>query len=239
MSEVVHMRHIPGARVRLIRVHTPQPVHEAPAGSCAESFTPFHEPDAPEVIRPSARPSETDPAEPLADVYTRGVEEGRQIAEGEFRETLARMRDEEHQRLSTLFASIADQMKTLQQTVERDAYRFALAVAERIIRRDVTLTDDIVIAQIKESIQRIVGVESIKLRVHPSDEGIVRAHRALFLSSLDNLRDVVIETDEGMERGGCIIESASGNVDARISTQLRQIEMSLFGALHTGAELVP
>jgi flagellar assembly protein FliH len=233
------MRRIPGARIRLIRVPTPQPVHEAPARAGEDSFSPFHEPASPAVPDCAPRVHEPESVEPLADAYTRGVEEGRQMAEAEFRATLAHLRDEEHQRLSALVASIADQMKALQRTIERDAYRFALAVAERIIRRDVTMTDDIVITQIKEAIQRIVGVESIKLRVHPSDEGVVRAHRSLFLSSLDNLRDVVIETDEGMERGGCIIESASGNVDARISTQLRQIEASLFGGLPAAAELVP
>ena len=239
MSEVVHMRRIPRARVRLIRVQTPQPVHAEAVGYGEKSFSPFYEPAPPAVVPCAPHAHASEPAEPLADAYARGVEEGQQIAETEFRETLARMRDEEHQRVASLLAGIADQMKALQRTVERDAYRFAIAVAERIIRRDVTLTDDIVVTQIKEAIQRIVGVESIKLRVHPSDEGAVRTHRAVFLSSLDNLRDVVIETDEGMERGGCIIESASGNVDARISTQLRQIETSLFGAVHDGGELVP
>ena len=233
------MRRIPRARVRLIRVPTPQPVHEERAGSGEESFSPFHEPDSPGGVPFAPQASASVPAEPLADAYARGVEEGQRIAETEFREALSRMRDEEHQRLSSLFAGIAGQMKALQRTVEQDAYRFALAVAERIIRRDVALLDDVVVTQIKEAMKRIVGVESIKLRVHPSDEGVVRAHRAVFMSSLDNLRDVVIETDDGMERGGCIIESASGNVDARISTQLRQIETSLFGAAHHDGELLP
>ncbi len=236
MSDVVHMRRIPGARVRLIRVHTPHPVQEDSVGSGEGSFSAFHEPAPPAIVPGAVRGPESGPAESLAEAFGRGVEEGQRIAGMEFRETLSRMRGEEHQRQSGLFAAIADQMKVLQKMVERDAYRFALAVAERIIRRDVTLADDIVITQIKEAIQRIVGVESIKLRVHPSDEEVVRAHRTVFLSSLDNLRDVVIETDEGMERGGCIIESASGNVDARISTQLRQIEASLFGVSPTAAE---
>ena len=236
MSDVVHMRRIPGARVRLIRVHTPHPVQDNSVGSGEGLFSAFHEPAPPVIVPGAVRGPESGPAESLADAFARGVEEGRRIAGTEFRETLSRMRGEEHKRESGFFAAIAYQMKVLQKMVERDAYRFALAVAERIIRRDVTLADDIVITQIKEAIQRIVGVESIKLRVHPSDEEIVRAHRTVFLSSLDNLRDVVIETDEGMERGGCIIESASGNVDARISTQLRQIEASLFGVSPTAAE---
>lgn len=235
MSEVIHMRRASTARMKLSRMHTPQPVSVEPAVVGEEtSWTGSGRSDV-----SGACPVCPPPADDPADAYTRGMEEGKRIADGEFREALARIRAEEAQRTARLIGGLASQMKELQQTVEQDAYRFALAVAERITRREVTLTDDIVITQIKEAIQRVAGVESIKLRVHPSDEAVVRAHRGVFLASLDNLRDLVIETDEGVERGGCVIESTSGNVDARISTQLRQIESSLFGMPRNGTELLP
>jgi flagellar assembly protein FliH len=55
----------------------------------------------------------------------------------------------------------------------------------------------------------------------------VREHRAAIASGSDSIRDMVIEADEKVERGGCILESDSGNVDARISTQLKKIEETL------------
>jgi flagellar assembly protein FliH len=82
----------------------------------------------------------------------------------------------------------------------------------------------------REAIRRIVGVEIITVRVHPEDEALVRSHRSALLSSSDSVREIVIEGDESIERGGCILESATGNVDARIGSQLRQIETALFGA---------
>lgn len=233
------MRAMPRARVKLVRVHKPQPVEAEPVGVQEDAFSPFGGPEAPAVFHGASVHAAPDPAEALSDAYDRGVEEGERRADAEFREALERLRVEEDHRISTLLVGMTDQMKALQRTVEQDAYRFALAVAERIIKREVTLSDDVVISQIKDAMQRIVGVESIKLRVHPSDEAVVHAHRGAFLSSLGNVRDLVIETDEGMERGGCIIESASGNVDARISTQLRQIESSLFGVAHTTTERLP
>jgi flagellar assembly protein FliH len=233
------MRAIPRTRVKLVRVHKPQPVHVEPVGGQEDSFSPFGGTASAPVGQTASVLAAPDPEEALSDAYDRGVEEGERRADAEFREALERLRIEEDQRISTLLVGMTDQMKVLQRTVEQDAYRFALAVAERIIKREVTLSDDIVILQIKEAMRRIVGVESIKLRVHPSDEAVVHEHRAAFLSSLGNVRDLVIETDEAMERGGCIIESASGNVDARISTQLRQIESSLFGVAPNAEERLP
>jgi flagellar assembly protein FliH len=239
LSEVVHMRRIPRARVKLIRVHKPQPVgiEYSPVGGGIDDSA--ADPFSPGVVRHEAVLPEPDPAEGLTDAYSRGVEEGKRIAEAAFQGVLDRMRAEEDIRIATLLTGISEQMKVFQGSVANDAYRFSLAVAERIIHREVALSDDVVITQIKEAIQRIVGVESIKIRVHPLDEAIVRSHRAAFLGSLDNVRDLVVEGDEGMERGGCILESASGNVDARISTQLQQIEVALFGISQKSGEPLP
>jgi flagellar assembly protein FliH len=241
LSEVVHIRRIPRARVKLIRVHAAQP-------SEAEHIVPTETMDGvpvhahvPRVIHPEGVCTEDlpDPAEALAGAYARGEAEGRRIAEGEFKEVLTDMRRQEGERIGAIFASISSQMREVQKNLETDAYRFALAVAERIIKREVTLSDDIVLAQIREAVQRIVGVESIRLRVHPADEDVVKAHRNAFLGSLGGVREMTIETDEGMERGGCIIDSASGNIDARISTQLKQIEAALFGASANRGESLP
>jgi flagellar assembly protein FliH len=64
----------------------------------------------------------------------------------------------------------------------------------------------------------------VKLRINPMDEELVREQRSALLVGSDFIREVMIEADENVERGGCVIESSAGNVDARISTQLKQIE---------------
>jgi flagellar assembly protein FliH len=229
----------PRARVKLIRIHTPHPVGGEGEGAGGDTFTPLHEPFAAGEAPCGVVLAAPDPAEALEEAYARGIAEGQRGAEAEFQAALEGLRAEGDQRIAALTGGISEQMKALQVKVENDAYRFALAVAERIIRHEILLTDDVVIAQIKDAMQRIVGVESIKLRVHPTDEPVVSAHRATFLASLGNLRDLVIEADDSMERGGCIIESASGNVDARISTQLRQIETALFGARQPDGDPAP
>jgi flagellar biosynthesis/type III secretory pathway protein FliH len=133
-------------------------------------------------------------------------------------------------RLDVLLESMATETARFAADLEREAYRFAVAVAERIVKREITLDESVVMRQMREAIRRIVGVEAITVRVHPEDEALVRSHRSAMLSSSDSVREIVIEGDETVERGGCILESATGNVDARIGSQLRQIETALFGA---------
>jgi flagellar biosynthesis/type III secretory pathway protein FliH len=132
-------------------------------------------------------------------------------------------------RIAALLERIAQQTSRFMGTLEQDAYRFALAVAERIVKREITLDESLVMRQIRDSMHRIIGVETITVRVHPDDETLVRSHRPVLLSSSDSVREIIIEGDDTVERGGCILESSTGNVDARIGSQLRQIESALFG----------
>jgi flagellar assembly protein FliH len=239
LSEVVHIRRIPRTRVKLIRVHSAQAdVAEHVIPSEEPRVTPHHNVE-PDTIAIQSEPEAYDPAEALTGAYTRGVDEGRRLADVKFQESLAKIRHEEDERIAVIMAGIGGQVHELQKTLESDAYKFALAVAGRIVKHEVTIQDDIVIAQIREAIQRIMGVETIKLRVHPADESVVQSHRNAFLSSLGNVREMIIEADERVERGGCIIESPSGNIDARISTQLHQIEAALFGASSNGGDGLP
>ena len=164
------------------------------------------------------------------DEYNRGFEEGKAAAEEALRSEYETRMLEERNRLSVAINGIETQLTHLYERIEREAYQFSLAVAGRIIEREVTLDDQIVVRQVREAIRRVVGVESIKLRVHPLDEPVIREQRNVVLTSTDSVRELIIEADEKVEKGGCIIESGSGNIDARRSTQLKQIEAALFGS---------
>jgi flagellar assembly protein FliH len=163
-----------------------------------------------------------------------GIEEGRRAAQADFETRLS----EERQRsiikalvqLETLMGSIKKEFVHLQSQSEEILMRFALGIAELVVKRQVRLDPTIVLAQIKEALLRVVGVEHIKVRVHPSDEAMVREQRASIMAHSDALRDIVIEGDAKVEPGGCILESDSGNVDARLSTQLKKIESALLEA---------
>ena len=227
MSEILRIRKTRGGNVRLVRV---APSHPSPVGAEGPPGPGDRMGDTGNG-RSAATPipvGETDIEERVVQAYRQGRAEGREAAEAEFKQVLADCRVQTDERIGALLGSMGEQLRLLGEKLERDAYHFALAVAGRIIKREVTLDNDTILRQIKGAIRRVVGVETIKLRVHPADEDIVREHRGVFLSSAGSIRDLVIEVDDSLEPGGCIIESTAGNVDARISTQIDQVAAALF-----------
>lgn len=223
MSNVIKLRR-PVVGVRIGKVVVPV-VEEMPTGGESESSSTRDD----SRTESPAEDFQTLAALAAAAEYQHGVTVGREEAMRELRAEHDRAMIEEQHRIDTLMISLQEQVTALKTRLEQDAFRFALAVAERIVKREVALDSDVTVRQIREAIQRVVGVESVKLRVHPLDEEILRKNRAHVLQGADSIRDLVIEPDEKIERGGCIIESAAGNVDARLATQLKQIESALFG----------
>jgi flagellar assembly protein FliH len=160
--------------------------------------------------------------------FQRGVADGRKKAEESVKARVTEGIQAEHQRVEKLFGHAAEQWSGFFVSSEEAIVKFAFGVAERIVRKQITLDRAIVVEQIKEGIGRVLGVESVKIRVHPEDLPLVRQQKGSIQSSGDALRDIVVDVDETLEPGDCIIESDMGNIDARISTQLKQIENALF-----------
>ena len=231
MSNVLHMHRKPGAAIRIVRTAPPKPkpapvarpadVHPAPAEHTRAAETPL------EPYRIPVDDSITE--ERLREEFERGRVQGLTEAAAAIGERDEAERVASGRRLDVLLESMATETARFAAELEREAYRFAVAVAERIVKREITLDESVVMRQMREAIRRIVGVETITVRVHPADEALLRSHRSALLSSSDAVREILIEGDESIERGGCILESATGNVDARIGSQLRQIETALFG----------
>lgn len=165
----------------------------------------------------------------LRDEFKAGFDEGRRFAEKQLRESFAVQLHETQEAIRVLTENMQREYDELYASAERNVVRLALAVAERIVKRQVLLDDEFVIRQICEGAKRVIGVERIRIRVNPADEEYVRQHRAQILMNADSVRDLVIESDETIERGSCVMESDAGNVDALIATQLERIEAALFG----------
>lgn len=228
MSNILRLHKPPGTRIRLLRVDAPRTA--APDRAADHCMPPGCPVDGPALLRDDgvAIPvDESDIAVRLQRAYERGRAEARTEAETELARRLDTARAEADERIGALMEGIAGQVRSFTATLEHDAYAFAIAVAGRIVKHEITMDREVVVRQVREALRRIVGVESIKLRVHPEDEVLIRAHRTALLTSSDSVREVNIEPDPAIERGGCIIESSSGNVDARIATQLRQVENAL------------
>jgi flagellar assembly protein FliH len=157
----------------------------------------------------------------------RAHEEGRKAAHAELQQKYEEETEEIRRIMTEFVRSMHMQFDEFRQKSELFVLQFSMAVAEKIVKREAAINKELVLAQIKDAMHKILGVEKIKVLVNPQDEKIVKPRRTDLIASTDSVREMIIEADDKVDRGGCIIESNHGNVDARLLSQLKNIEAAL------------
>ena len=111
-------------------------------------------------------------------------------------------------------------------TIEPEMAKLAIRIAEKIIQTQVELNQDIVINMIRASLDKVKQREEVIIKVNQADLDYVKDRKDIFAKMIEGLKSLEIIVDPGVERGGCIIETNLGNVDARIAVQIHTLELA-------------
>jgi flagellar assembly protein FliH len=112
---------------------------------------------------------------------------------------------------------------------EKQLIEMALAISKKIIRKEVSVDQEIIRKIAREALQRVVnsGSEKVVMRISPRDwESIMQIHQELLFPDKSG-SEIKIEKDENIQPGGCIVETERGLVNASIEHQLEQIGKAL------------
>jgi len=170
----------------------------------------------------------------IAEIEAAMVERERVARETGFREGEAagKAQAEVEVRLAIdrLAQSIAelDQYRTvLQRQAEADAVRLSLAIARRVLRRELSVDPAAIEGLLRAALQKLQSQERCRVRMHPSHAPVLRSEA----DRLGMAAKVEVVEDPAQEPGAAVFEMSRGNLDASIDTQLREIERGLVDRL--------
>jgi type III secretion protein L len=128
--------------------------------------------------------------------------------------------------LNRFLLDAREKRDTALKDVEQDVLRLAVKLAEKIIGRAIDQDDETLADIVATAIRHARQQEMLVIRVNPADLSIVQRYHDR-LSSTTRARYLDIVADPRVGRGGCVVESESGAVDAQLETQLRVLERAL------------
>lgn len=111
--------------------------------------------------------------------------------------------------------------------LELQIVTLAIEVARKVIGRELQTRPELVLDICAGAIRQAVAARSLTLRVHPEDLPVVRRFEERLAAAIGAGSNLEIEADGEVSRGGCLVDSELGRVDARIETQLAAIERAL------------
>lgn len=160
------------------------------------------------------------------DAYQNGYDRGREVGFKKGQSEVRRLID----RLGTIVGQAIDVREEIIAASEKQMVDMILMIARKVIKDEVVERKEVVLNNIREALRRIKDRDRVDIRVNFADLELTTAHKDELIKMMESLRKVNIYEDSRIDRGGCIIETDVGSIDARISTQLKEIEEAIRNA---------
>jgi flagellar assembly protein FliH len=181
-----------------------------------ETATPAVAPAMRDLPSPTAERLEAIEREAFGKGYAEGERAGEAAASARIEAML--------QRLTDTVTEIAGLRAGVMRRSERELVRLALAMAERIVRRELDIDRDLLAVMARVAIDRLGENAVATIHLHPSD-----AEAALQRTDGAQSGSVDIVADVNVPRGGCLVRSSFGSIDAGIDAQMRELARALLG----------
>ena len=110
---------------------------------------------------------------------------------------------------------------------EKSGIHLAAAIAERILRRELTHHPDLPLDLLREALELTAGSDRLRIYLNPADFEQIGPRTEPLLKALAPLAEATVLADEQITPGGCRIETELGTIDQRIEAQLQRIEEEL------------
>ncbi|MES1163277.1 MAG: FliH/SctL family protein [Rhizobacter sp.] len=180
------------------------------------------------VHRAADEPSKADVATQLAEQLRAARQAGYQdgyrdglVALDAFKQSYA---SQTSAQIGALMQSLGAEFDGLQQDMARTLAITAAHLARQIVRSELALRPDLTAQVAHEAIDTLLlSAKHITLRVHPDDHAFVAQGAADVLAA----RGARLLADSALTRGGCLVESDIGVIDATLETRWRRAAASL------------
>jgi len=165
------------------------------------------------------------------DLVAQAQERAKQILEQAERECDAireRAKDEGRQsglaEWNQILAKTEERAATLTKSWEENMVRLSVRVAEKIIGEQIKLQPESIVSMVSEALKGARPARRLAIQVNQEDVPYVRAQIDRLKDSASLGSQIEVVPSANLRRGGCVIDSELGIVDARLETQLKCLE---------------
>jgi flagellar assembly protein FliH len=192
-----------------------QVAHAAPGKTEPRPGAPAPGPDYPAQIAQLQRQAEQKARDAHAAGLKEGEAAGRARAAAELQPVI--------ERLTRAIEEIAGLRPRLRREAESDLVKLSLAIARRILRRELAVDPDALHGLVLAALEKLQGQEICRVKVHPS------LAASLAASLRKGLAGAAVEVvpEPTSPTGTVIFETSRGNLDASVESQFQEIERGL------------
>ena len=160
--------------------------------------------------------------ETLKKAFEDGYEKGRKMGAELEQKKLAPVIES----FTTGAREIAEVREAIAKKSERDLADLALQISQKVIQHELSVDKGVILKMIRAALEKFIDQDSVTVKVGDRDYKYLVSMKPKILEELKELSNLIIEIDESIVDGGCVIESNLGSVDLRVRNQIEQIRKS-------------
>jgi len=151
--------------------------------------------------------------------FEEGFNKGKESAKKEFSPVL--------ETTQQLVEELSIFRKEMYNKVEREMIEMVIALTKKVIHFEFSTREDAVQDMIRLAVQSVLDRESLVIKIHPTDKEYAELFRPELHHMFSDIKNITFVAASGIERGGCIVETNFGVIDARIEKLEEQIDRIL------------
>lgn len=148
-----------------------------------------------------------------------GFKKGKEAAKEEFSPFL--------ETTQKLIEEMSGFRKEMYDKVEREMIEMVISLTKKVIHFEFSTREDAVQDMIRLAVQSVLDRETMVIKIHPTDKEYAESFRPELHHMFSEIKNITFEAHSGIERGGCVIETNFGVIDARIEKLEEQIDRIL------------
>ncbi len=152
--------------------------------------------------------------------FDKGHREGREQGYKEGRQEVDRLVE----RLHLVLTKAIEKRSDIIEESETQLINMVLLIAKKVIKVISENQKNVVINNVIQALRKLKTRGDVVIRVNLVDLKLTSEHTRDFMEQIENVKSITVLEDSSVDRGGCIIETDFGQIDARISSQMNEIE---------------
>ncbi|MDR2417844.1 MAG: flagellar assembly protein FliH [Treponema sp.] len=153
----------------------------------------------------------------------RGFLEGHKVGFNEGKAEVERLIE----RTQVVLERAQDKRAEILAEAEHQLIDLALLISRKVVKILSENQKDVLIANVSEALKKVKAKGEVIIRVNTADMKLTTEHTREFIQLLEGTNTIQVQEDRSVDVGGCIIETDFGEIDARISSQMAELEAKI------------
>lgn len=186
--------------------------------------------EAKEIIRKAEEDAAQIRAEAAANqdevsrnAYKEGFDKGQKEGFTAGSEEVSRLVERTHKILEAVMA----RREAILSETEQQIVELVVLMTRKVVKIISENQKSVVMANVLQALKKVKGRGDVTLRVNMADVKLTTEHIQDFIKQVENVQGITVVEDSTVDKGGCVVETDFGAIDARISRQLSELESKI------------